>query len=124
MPATSILIVEDVVQLAQIVQELLETEGYTVHCVHSYEEGLIALKAVAFELLITDAHLGSHSGIELIRIVKHFRPDLRAILTSGFPISSAQKSDPSFRCTHFLNKPFTPAELYACVRELLATDCA
>jgi DNA-binding NtrC family response regulator len=119
MPAPSILIVEDVVQLAEIVQELLEAEGYRVQCVHSYEAALKALREHTFDLLLTDANLGPISGIELIRKSQDICPGINSVLMSGHPVPPALEGDPVFRRTEFLNKPFTPAELFPTLRRAL-----
>ena len=124
MPAISILLVEDVVQLAQIVQELLEAEDYNVRCVHSYEDATRALHEHHFDLLITDANLGAVSGVDLIRKSKGIAAELKSVLMSGYPIAAGLKNDPAFRCTGFLNKPFSPSDLYQCVRNTLDAECA
>jgi len=123
MPAISILLVEDVVQLAQIVQELLEAEGYAVVPVHTYETALAALHERRFDLLIADVNLGTASGIDLVRRSREIDLGIKSVLTSGYPIASALKSDPALRCTGFLNKPFTRAELYECLKGTIDSDC-
>jgi DNA-binding NtrC family response regulator len=123
MPAASILIVEDVVQLAHIVKELLEAEDYFAHCAHTYEAGLAALQERRFDLLITDVNLGAISGVELIRKSQDITPGIKSLLMSGYPIAAELKKDSALRCTGFLDKPFTPSKLYDSVKHILDSDC-
>lgn len=110
--------------LAQILQELLESEGYCVCCKHNYETAFAALQDRPFDLLITDVNLGKVSGVELVRHSRCVRPGIGCLLVSGYPIGPGFEDDPGLPGVRFLNKPFSPSELYVCVRELLASHNA
>ena len=88
---------------------------------HVNESG--ALHERRFDLLIADVNLGTASGIDLVRRSREIDLGIKSVLTSGYPIASALKSDPALRCTGFLNKPFTPAELYECLKGTIDSDC-
>lgn len=57
-----VLLVEDSAEIREALQEILEAEGYEVQTVGSAEEGLDALKASEFDLVVSDYTLPGHSG--------------------------------------------------------------
>ncbi len=63
---------------------LLEEQGFVIATATNGEEGFEALSEGAFDLMITDFKMPKMNGIELIRRAKLSKPDLPAILLSGY----------------------------------------
>ena len=120
-PGHCVLLVEDDVEVATLVQEMLRSIGCDV--VHAMS-ARAALGALAngrhVDLVFSDVMMpGGTSGIELAREVRRRRPDLPILLTSGYadPVGSqAQALD-----IPVLRKPYVLDELRQAVRQRLGT---
>jgi len=73
-----ILIIEDEIAQAQILQYNLEAEGYEVRHAPHAEEGLLCVKETPPDLVLLDWMLPDMAGIEVCRQIKA-NPDTRAI---------------------------------------------
>jgi CheY-like chemotaxis protein len=117
-----VLVLEDDEAVRQLTDRVLSLRGYTVHAARTVEEALAIFSSHRDEidLLIVDAVLPRMSGREFIERVRVMRPDVRALLMSGYA------EDPSRAGTTWpadvprLAKPFTPDEIARKVREALA----
>lgn len=119
-----ILLVEDESGVRQLVSAQLESLGYEVTAVTSGAEALSRLArddSFNFDLLFTDVVMPEGvSGVELARRARRaFGPDLKVLLTSGYPREVLEKigrPDPEVR---LLRKPYRIGELEKAVREAL-----
>jgi two-component system, OmpR family, alkaline phosphatase synthesis response regulator PhoP len=119
--AAHILIVEDDVDIAQLVERYLQKAGYLTQVVASGSGALTALAAGSYDLLVLDLMLPHVDGLEICRRV---RADER---TANLPvIMVTARGDESERIVgleigadDYLAKPFSPNELVARVRALL-----
>lgn len=116
----TILLVEDEQIVRSLVQRILTSDGYEVLVAADGNEAL----RIAHEhperihLLLTDLSMPGMSGRELAARITEIRPDLRVLFISGYT------DDEDFRQAgnlfgSFLEKPFTPEDLKARVREVL-----
>jgi len=101
----------------------LERAGYTVA---TAPDGTVARELLAaapdtFDLLITDLTMPGCSGEELIEFAHGLRPELPAILTSGFGGHRRMVDELESRSlVRYLDKPYRQSELMGCVGEALA----
>jgi CheY-like chemotaxis protein len=75
----------------------------------------------ALDCLVTDIVMPGMSGSKLAAELRAKRPGLPVLFISGYArdmLSAAELADPG---TAFLQKPFSPQELVAKIRELIAT---
>jgi DNA-binding NtrC family response regulator len=59
------------------------------------------------------------SGVETFHLLQKIRPDLRAVLMSGYDESEAMESFGADERVLFLQKPFKPSQLEATLRRVL-----
>ncbi|MBI5366092.1 MAG: response regulator [Planctomycetes bacterium] len=116
-----VLVVEDEDSLRRFIQLVLESRGYRVLLAAEGDEAVRLLTATAepVHLLLTDVVLPNVNGIELARRCAALRPETRVLFMSGYtehPALGADARDPRMP---FLQKPFSPSQLAAKVRELL-----
>ncbi len=116
-----ILLVDDEDTLRAMTERMLALLGYEVT---SASDGLAAQRAfeedpAAYDLVIADLTMPGMGGAALIRALHEARPDLPAILTSGFSDSMPAAERAALGIASFLQKPYTRAELANQVRNAL-----
>ena len=79
----SILIVEDMEDLRDLLQRLLMSRGYHVICVGTAEEALREAALAPIHLLLTDWQLPGMNGRDLALQLMASHPGLKILLTSG-----------------------------------------
>jgi DNA-binding response OmpR family regulator len=115
-----VLLLEDDVQLAQNVQGLLEAEGFEVHRVPNGADGLRALLAEEFHVILCDMVMPYVSGDMFYWAVRRVRPEFcdRFIFTTGH--REDKKVNSFFRSVSGLVvwKPFMLHDLLDAIRGL------
>jgi hypothetical protein len=118
----TILVVEDKKEMRKALVDQLVSLGYRVV---EAENGAAALailenRKAPVRLLFTDIVMpGRPDGYELAAIARARFPDLKVILTSGFPGNRLGKDDLSMMDLRLLRKPYRRAELAQTVRSVL-----
>jgi CheY-like chemotaxis protein len=88
---------------------MLRDMGHSVSEAGSGAEALDQLNASAVDLLITDYAMPRQSGTELIRLARHDRPALPALLITGYADADAIGERPAD--VGVLMKPFIVQDL-------------
>jgi CheY-like chemotaxis protein len=115
-----VLVVEDEPLLLKAMCRMLEQYGHCVLAAPSSTEALgFAAREREIDLCVTDLALPGMPGTELVRRLRTTRPDLRVLYTSGWDRVSSGVSLRTDGSEAFLGKPFTSAELDACLTDLL-----
>lgn len=118
MSSIKILVVEDEVKLARLIELELKYEGYTVHTVSDGREGLEQALHGDFDLILLDIMLPSLNGIEICRRVRN---------SSSIPIIMLTAKDQvldkvmglDVGADDYMTKPFAMEELLARIRAAL-----
>lgn len=107
-----VLVVEDQPAILEAILRGLRHAGLSAIAARSAEEALhlVEVQGAAPDLLISDIMLPQLNGIELLHRLRRLRPELAALLTSGF-VESAATDLPLDEKTVFMQKPFTQARL-------------
>jgi DNA-binding response OmpR family regulator len=111
-----ILVVDDDIQIAALFEGFLEASGYRVTVAH---DGVTALQADAeapVDAVITDLAMPGMNGRELIDHLRKRRPQLPAMIVSGYP----SNDDLSGSRIAALMKPVRMAQLVGRLETLLA----
>ena len=113
----TILIVEDDDFVRRATCELLSNSGHHVLEARNAAtaRALVAFDSQRIDLLVCDALLPDGSGIELCRRFQVEEPELRVILTSGYPLAS-------FSDGFFLNKPYSGNSLLEAIQLIFARN--
>ena len=118
----TILVVEDEPTLRSLIVRMLERQGYRV--LHA-ASGVAALEVWrvhrnAIDLLLTDLLMpDGMTGRELAERLRHDRPELKVIYSSGYSEEVTGPGEPLVEGVNFLQKPYEPNTLAKTVRELL-----
>ena len=118
----TILVVEDDPEVRRCVVMVLEAQGYHTR---EAENGAAALDVLDrqpdVDLLFTDVVMPQGmSGLELAQQAVRRRPDLKVLLTSGYPEKVLEKAGHSGSGFPLLGKPYTNGELSEALRAVLA----
>lgn len=119
--ARRVLLVEDDAGVRSAMRMLLGAEGYEVSAAASIAEALrMASDRDAFDLLITDFHLGGGStGLELLAALRaRYGSGLKSILVSGDTSFAVKNLQPD-RYLRIANKPLRAEQLLRLITELL-----
>ncbi len=117
----TILLVEDDADVRELVQRVLQGQGYTLLVAQDGQEalGLVARHADLIHLLLTDVVMPDMSGQALVKSLGRSYPDLKVLFMSGYTdeiIAHHGVLDPGVA---FLQKPFSAVALARKVRQVL-----
>jgi hypothetical protein len=115
----TILVVEDVVAIREMIEEMLSANGYNVRVTASSPEAIALLETNEgmTDLLLTDVIMPEKSGREVADTFKSVRPDGPVLFISGYANPLAL-SDLTYEYT-LLRKPFSENDLLVTVRNNL-----
>lgn len=113
----TILLVEDDEAVRRVTRRILEGSGYTVLEASSPSEGerICSTSTAQIDLLLTDIMMPEMDGPTLSKRLLEKRPELRVLFMSGYAQQKLGDLGP-----HYIEKPFSPAELTSSVREALS----
>jgi len=116
----TVLLVEDVAPLREMIEHALSAAGCTVLIAAGGEEAVQAASAHPgpIDILVTDLVMPGMSGAELAQELVRRRPDMQVLFISGMPdpgTSDLCETDPRF---HSLPKPFGLSQLVNRLREI------
>ncbi|HEY9070094.1 MAG TPA: PAS domain S-box protein [Candidatus Ozemobacteraceae bacterium] len=117
----TILVVEDDEMVRSMIRLILQRQGYKVHTASNGPEclELVGRLADRIDLLLTDVIMPGMNGRELYdQLSKRISP-LRAMFISGYDSNVIARHGILDAELHFLQKPFTPDQLCAKVREAI-----
>ena len=106
-----VLLVEDEVFIAEMIQDALEDRGLTVRSAHSDRSAYEILEdeARAFAVLVADINLGpGATGFDVARRARELCPDLKVVYISGH---AAHLQKQGVEGSIMFPKPFYPDEL-------------
>ncbi|WP_165246450.1 response regulator [Paludisphaera soli] len=117
----SILVVEDNADNRKLFEWVLEDEGYSAQCVATAEEGLAALEARPFDLVLMDVSLPGMDGKEATRRI---RADPRLaglpiLAVTAHAVTGEAEAILASGVTSLLTKPVDESVLLAVIRSAL-----
>jgi len=119
--AIRVLLVDDEPALVDINQRRLESIGFSVATFTDPRTALVALSedAQSVDVVVTDWNMPPMNGAEFVRRARMVRPDLRAVLITGFRADSSDDAGDGV-VDYVLNKPFTGQQLADAIERALA----
>ena len=117
--AGRILVVDDEEIVRRMLTEGLEQAGHTVVAVEDAESGLREVESGEFDLVLSDLHLPTLSGVELLVRVRAVRPGLPVIVLTGAPALDKAVDAMKKGAADFIAKPFSIDHIDHVVRKNL-----
>lgn len=113
-----VLLVEDDVLVAELVDEALRESGLDVETTNSGREAVARIEAEprSFSVLVTDINLGEGvTGFDVAARARALNPDVKVVYVTGLPSNIYSAEDEAL----MFPKPFDPLDLARQVRMLL-----
>jgi CheY-like chemotaxis protein len=118
----TILVTDDHAHILKLVEFSLEEINCWIETARTGEEAVSKAARMQVDLLVIDVKLPGIDGFEAVRRIKQttgYR-DLPVIILTGQGQSDVQAKAAGLGVTAFFTKPFSPIELAATARKLLA----
>lgn len=117
----SILIVDDDVEMAALLRDTLEGEGFETAVEFSGRGAIAAATRQLFDLVIVDKEMPDLNGLDLLRELRGRLPEVRLVFLTAFGGALMARAARKRGADHYLDKPIRLADLVATVRTVLAT---
>lgn len=118
--ARRVVIVDDDPSLLLLMERWLNQAGHTVEVFTEFKAARARLSTEPPDVLITDVRLGAYNGLHLVVMAKQTRPDMRAIVLTGFEDHVLQH-DAIGAGAEFLLKPISLERLLEAVTPTLSS---
>ena len=119
MEQTRILVVDDELVIRESLTGWLQRDWYHVENVPSGEKAIDLLKTKSFDLLLLDIQMDGISGMDVLKHVKEFYPDIDAIMITAYGSIPSAVQAMKYHAFDYLLKPFDPEELGVLIQKLV-----
>ena len=109
--ANKILLLEDEVELAETLKELLEESSYEVNMVHTGNDAIDASYENKYDLYIFDINVPDMNGLKLLESLREADDETPAIFISALVDLNSIAKAFEIGADDYLKKPFFPQEL-------------
>jgi DNA-binding NtrC family response regulator len=116
-----VMIVDNELEMARVVAQHLEVEGYASTLATSGEEAIACLERQAFMVVITDLIMEDIDGLAVLREAQRLQPAARVILMTAFGTLDSAVAALREGAYDYLTKPFGMVDLVNAVRR--AVEC-
>jgi len=118
-----ILVIDDEIQIQDMVQSMLENEGYAVSVAANGRQGIDAFHQHLTDIVITDIMMPGKDGIETIREIRKTSPEAKIIAMTGYrgPFNRLPAAE-YVGAQITLLKPFTKKQLLQAVHDILQKE--
>ncbi|GFE58891.1 sigma-54 dependent transcriptional regulator [Geobacter sp. AOG1] len=117
-----ILIIDDEAFIRENVERILQEDGYSVLGAASGREALEQVGDEDVDLVLLDLNLGPEDGIEVLKELKQFDPELLVIIITGFGSVESAVDALKLGAFHYMKKPFKADALRVIVKLALQTQ--
>jgi DNA-binding NtrC family response regulator len=117
---STVFIIDDEPDLANICSAILTQEGYQVEKCTDSEQGLELIKAKPFDLIIVDLIMPKINGLQILREAKALHPECEVIITTGYPSIESAVTSMKEGAFDYLVKPFMSNQLTTMAAQALS----
>jgi CheY-like chemotaxis protein len=108
---STILVVDDEPDVADMISFCLSQQGYDVSTAESGTQAVDLARETRFDLAICDLSMPGWDGIQTARALRDLTPNLQVIIVTGYASEEARSAIRSGVAEAWLSKPFTVEEL-------------
>ena len=117
--AARILCVDDEQVILDSFRKILVMDGYSVDTVQTGQEALGLIQTHHYDFVFTDLKMPAMDGVEVVKAVKHMRPDIDVIIITGHAAVETAVECMKHGAMDYVEKPFTEEELLAFVKKAM-----
>jgi CheY-like chemotaxis protein len=118
-PKARILAVDDEAVVLDSFRRILVLEGYNIDTVQSGPEALSLVQRQDYDFVFTDLKMPGMDGVEVVKAVKHLRPDVDMVVITGYGTIETAVETMQHGASEYVQKPFTADELGEFINKLL-----
>ena len=118
-PRAAILAVDDEPIVLDSLRKILVLAGFNVDTVESGPEALGLVQRKDYDFVFTDLKMPGMDGVEVVKAVKHLRPDVDVAVITGYATIESAVATMQHGAMDYVQKPFTEEELVDFARRLL-----
>lgn len=118
-PVARILCVDDEEIVLDSFRKILVLDGYSVDTVQTGAEALGLIQTHQYDFVFTDLRMPGMDGVEVVKSVKHMRPDIDVVIITGYATVETAVECMKFGAMDYVQKPFAEDELRAFVKKIL-----
>jgi len=115
----SILVVDDELSMRELLEYMLEKEGYRVVCAANGKEALSRIEKDRYDLMLCDIRLGDMTGLEVLKASKKKNPHVTVIMISAFATTETAVEAMNQGAFDYVPKPFQNEELLQAIANAL-----
>lgn len=116
-PHAKILCVDDEPVVLDSFRMVLVMAGYSVDTVETGQEALKLVQERDYDFVFTDLKMPSMDGVDVVKGVHHFRPDVDIIVITGHATVQSAVDCMKYGSVDYVEKPFTEEELVEFVKK-------
>jgi PAS domain S-box-containing protein len=120
----TVLVADDEESVREVVEEILVRKGFTVITAADGREAVRIFGSTSNQIdaVLMDLTMPNMDGDEALREMRRLRPDVKAILWSGYEEQTARKRFDGEERVALLQKPFDAETLVGTLRTVMASD--
>ncbi len=116
---SSVLLVEDDLQLVKIVKKILETKNFEVELIEDGLKAVERIKEKQFDWYLIDINIPNISGLELVKFIRELYCDGFIIMITASVDEYYFEKAYEYGCDDYIKKPFHIKELEVRIKHLL-----
>jgi len=118
MTKKQILVVDDDMDFAESLSQVLEGKGFNVETANSGEEAIMKSINKAYDMTFMDVKLPNKNGVDCFEEIKVFRPDSKFIIMTGYSITSLLDKAKNIGVEDILKKPLNLLQVIAAAEKI------
>jgi len=118
-PRARILAVDDEPVVLDSFRKILVLDGFSVDTVESGPEALGLVQRRDYDFVFTDLKMPEMDGVEVVKAVKHLRPDVDVAVITGYGTIETAVATMQHGALDYVQKPFTAEEISEFARKIL-----
>jgi excisionase family DNA binding protein len=117
-----VLVADDDEPIRDLLKRVFAAVEYDMEAVPDGASAIARLRAMSFDLLITDLKMPGMDGLELAREAARLWPAIKIVVITGYPSQSSAIDAVNIGVDAYLTKPFRSIDLLMAVERVFETD--
>jgi len=117
-----VLLVDDDEWIRHSLGLYFEGEGCHIHALETAEEGMEAIKAEEFDVVIADYRLSGMDGLEFLRLIRGISPKAKRVLVTAYGNEDIITRARELGIRDFIRKPFTSRAFEASLKRSIRSQ--